>query len=1073
MGIRFAFDLGTNSIGWAVLEFGPGLYGETRVENLPKRLIASSVRIFRDGRNPKDQQSLAAMRRGPRAQRRRRDRFLLRRADLIKALTAAGLWPADPAQAAALAAFNPYQLRAEGLSRALTPHEFGRALFHLNQRRGFKSNRKADRKNKENGKIAKAAADLRERLKKENANTLGEFLWRRQNKPDVSQRDPARIRLQGEGAKALYEFYPMREMIEDEFSQLWKAQAGFAPALLTDDRRDAIHKVLFRQRPLKKPKVGFCTFVPNETRLPKALPLVEARVIYETLNHIEIDSGGLKHRKLDKNERDALATVLLAGKNQTMAQIRKALKLSGGEKINFEEGGRDKLEGAKSAWALGEKGPVGKAWHGWPLEKKDAFISLLLTEDDDEALIDKLMEKFGLTLEQAAKAATVIPEEGYSRLGATANAAILKELMAEVIPYNEAVKRAGWHHSDGRDGEIRIPLPYYPEVLGRHIIPGDGASDDIFERLGRIANPTVHICLNQLRRLINALIARFGSPDEIVLELGRDLKNSVEKKKEIEAENRKNREAAEKRSELLRSEEIGQPDTGENRARLRMFEEQVKAGGGVARCPYTLRQIGLRELFTSEIDIDHILPMSRTLDDGRANKILCYRECNRIKRNQTPHEAFGAGWTTARGERVEWDAIAANAASLHKGQRWRFQPDAMEKFNANDRDFLARQLNETRYLSRLAKAYVGKVCDPDKVWVVTGQMIGLLRGKWGLNDLLLGHNVEDMTAEQEEKARKNRDDHRHHAIDAIVIGSMTRGVVNEIARRAGQAEGRGDRLFAGLEPPFAALREETRKALQTMTVSHKPEHGKDGALHEDTAYGFVKDEAEAREIGNLVRRKGIDGLTGPEIDSVRDPLLRKELQALRAPFADGKGKVKDVKAFQQALKAFGEEKKIRHIRVGKADKSVTPIADRKTGAAYKAVVPGENHHMDVVAMRDGSWQGFAASVFEVNRKGWRPRWEAEKLGGKLVMRLHKGDMIELADPDGVRRVKTVVRLNPSGNRIYLVRHHDAGDFQKRNDDDDDFFRWDLAAIGKLKERGAVAVRVDETGRATRRRSNVL
>jgi CRISPR-associated endonuclease Csn1 len=964
-------------------------------------------------------------------------------------------------------------LRAEALERALTPHELGRALFHLNQRRGFKSNRKADRKNKEDGKIAEGAKRLRERLASENARTLGEFLWRRQNKTNVAQRLPARIRLQGLGAKALYEFYPTREMIEDEFGQIWRAQAQFAPDVVTAEKGEAIHRVLFRQRPLKPPKVGFCTLVEGEQRLPKALPSVEARVIYETLNHIEI---GAKARKLDLGERNALATVLLSGKNMTMGQIRKALKLPADQKINFEEGGRDKLEGAKSAWALGEKGPIGKAWAAWPLDRKDEFVWTLLTEADEFALVEILKRDFTLTEDQAARAAAIVPEEGYARLGPTANAAILAELIADVIPYSEAVVRAGkrrgenWHHSDERDGEILKPLPYYPEVLGRHIIPGDGVSEDTFQRLGRIANPTVHICLNQLRRIVNDLVATHGQPDEIVLELARDLKNSLERRKEIEADNRRNREAAEKRTQKLI--ELGQPDTGENRARLRMFEEQERAGAGVARCPYTLRAIGLTDLFSSEVDIDHVLPMSRTLDDGRANRLLCFREANRVKRNQTPWEAFGNGWTTAKGERVEWSAITANADTLPKGARWRFLPDAMERFNADGRDFLARQLNETRYLSRLAKAYLSKSCNPDNVWVVTGLMIGLLRGKWGMNDLFADHNHADLSPEAEEKARKDRNDHRHHAIDAIVIGAMTRGLVNEIARRAGQATDRDERLFAGLEPPFPEFRQAARAALDKMTVSHKPEHRTTAALHEDTAYGFIRGEKEAREIGNLVRRKPIDSLTGPEVDAVRDPVLRRELGAIRAPFADGKGKVKDAKAFQQALKAFGEERQIRRIRVGKADQSIVAIGDRHTGETYKALVPGENHHMDIVQMRDGSWKGFAATYFEINRKDWRPRWEAERTGGKLVMRVHKGDTIELVDTDGVRRIKTIVRLSPSNNILYLVRHTDAGDFQKRHDDPDDAFRWDFANVGKLRERGAVAVRVDEIGRVRRRKSNI-
>ena len=1073
MGIRYSFDLGTNSIGWAVWSFGPGPYGV----DTPLVLLDAGVRIFRDGRNPKDQQSLAVMRRVPRAQRRRRDRFLLRRQDLIGALAAAGLWPVNPGCAAALARLNPYQLRAEGLERTLTPDEFGRALFHLNQRRGFKSNRKADRKNGDDGKIAEGAKRLRERLAAENARTLGEFLWRRQNKGNVAERLPARIRLQGAGAKALYEFYPTREMVEDEFLQLWRTQARFAPDFVTEEKREQIHRVLFRQRPLRPPKVGFCTLVEGEQRLPKALPSVEARVIYETLNHIEIATG-VKTRKLDIGERDALASVLLSGKNLTMGQIRKALRLSADQKINLEEGGRDKLQGAKTAWALGEKGPIGKGWGAWPLARRDTLVQALLAEADEFALVERLKRDFALTDAQASQAAAVMPEEGYARLGPTANAAILEQLMADVIPYSEAVVRAGkkrgedWHHSDERDGEILNPLPYYPEVLARHIIPGDGKSADIFERLGRIANPTVHICLNQLRRIVNDLVAAYGQPDEIVLELARDLKNNLERKKEIEAENRKNRENAENRSKRL-IEEFRQPDTGENRARLRMFEEQERAGAGVARCPYTLRAIGLTDLFSSAVDIDHILPMSLTLDDGRANKLLCYREANRVKRNQTPHGAFGGGWTTAKGERIEWEAIAANAAALPKGARWRFLPDAMERFNADGRDFLARQLNETRYLSRLAKAYLSKACNPDYVWVVTGQMIGLLRGKWGLNDLFIDHNRADLSPEAEEKARKNRNDHRHHAIDAIVIGAMTRGLVNEIARRAGQAVDHDERLFADLEPPYPEFRQSVRGAIEKLAVSHKPEHRKVAALHEDTAYGFVRDGEEAREIGNLVRRKPVDMLTGPEVDAVRDPVLRRELRAVRTPFADAKGKVKDAKGFQQALKEFAESHKIRRVRVGKSDESVVAIGDRRSGEAYKAVVPGENHHMDIVQMRDGVWKGFAATYFEVNRKNWRPRWESDKTGGKLVMRVHKGDTIEVLDADGIRRIKTVVRLSPSNNILYLVKHTDAGDFQKRHDDPDDPFRWDFANIGKLKERGAIAVRVDEIGRVTRKRSNVL
>src|SRR5690606_1435482 len=121
---RLGLDIGTNSIGWCVFDLDRN--------GRPKSIRKIGVRIFSDGRDPQSGTSLAAERRGPRGARRRRDRYLRRRADLMKALIGAGLMPADETARKALERHDPYRLRAEGLDRALSLHEFGRALFHLN-----------------------------------------------------------------------------------------------------------------------------------------------------------------------------------------------------------------------------------------------------------------------------------------------------------------------------------------------------------------------------------------------------------------------------------------------------------------------------------------------------------------------------------------------------------------------------------------------------------------------------------------------------------------------------------------------------------------------------------------------------------------------------------------------------------------------------------------------------------------------------------------------------------------------------------------------------------------------------
>lgn len=1058
MGIRFSFDIGTNSIGWAVWRFGvdpTGIFGK----DAPLELLGSGARIFKDGRNPKDGKSLAEMRRGPRSMRRRRDRFLLRRADLMQALIKTGLMPAEESARKKLQELDPYELRGKGLDERLELHALGRAIFHINQRRGFRSNSKIDKKDNEKGKIAAAAKRLEEQLQAEKCRSFGEFLWLRhrgRNGDPKRVRDPerlaVRIRLDGFGAKALYEFYPTRDMLRHEFDLLWQAQAKHHPDVLTLETRETIETILFRQRPLKKPKIGRCTFVAEEERLPKALPSVLEREMYERLNHLRFVDAGGRERGPSLQERDVLAGFLRHEDKLTFTKLRKALKLGGDIRINYEEGDEDNLRGIVVNKIMAKPDHFGSGWQHLPLTKKDAFVRLIIEEVDDDALMGKLVDTHGLSFEQAENCMTAPLPDGYSRLGPTANAAILEALVnelgpkGEVVTYAQAVERAGWHHSDERDGEIWPQLPYYGRVLQRHILPGTMAPEDKKDEAafwGRVTNPTVHIGLNQLRRIANRLIERHGHPDQIVVELARELKLGEKQKDDERKRNLRNRDANDQRRQKL--SELGAELNGAAMAKLKLFEEQMV--GGVVLCPFSGKAIGIEKLYSPDIEIEHLLPWSRSLDDGNANKVLCYREWNRRKRGKTPHEAFG--------ETPQWPDILARAGGYRKEKRWRFYPDAMEVFEKNG-DFLQRQLNETKYLSRLAKGYLGRICNPDQVYVTPGRLTALLRGKWGLNDIL-GHN------------HKNRFDHRHHAIDAIVIGTMTRSLIQQVAREAGKLE-EGDHyqnVIGRFDWPFANFRQVVRDVVENIIVSHKTEHGKKGALHEETAYGLIENEAEAREIGNLVRRKPIADLTPGEVDRIRDPHLRKVVQEIVAPFRDAKGAVKDIKAFSAALIAFGSshgEKGIRRVRVGKENRSAVGIQQQNgNGNIYKMVTPGENRHIDVVQMRDGSWKCFSATVYEVNQKDWRPFWERHKLGGKLVMRLQKGDLIELLDDDGFRRIKQVVQLEPSSNRVRLAEAYQGGPLEKRNKDDDDLFRWDLASIARMKEREAVYLRVNEIG----------
>ncbi|MDP3413711.1 MAG: type II CRISPR RNA-guided endonuclease Cas9, partial [Polaromonas sp.] len=123
MRYRLALDLGSTSLGWAMVRLNSN--------NEPCAVIKAGVRIFSDGRNPKDGSSLAVTRRDARAMRRRRDRLLKRKTRMMSTLIAHGFFPADADQRKAMETVNPYVLRAKGLDTALAPMEFGRALFHI------------------------------------------------------------------------------------------------------------------------------------------------------------------------------------------------------------------------------------------------------------------------------------------------------------------------------------------------------------------------------------------------------------------------------------------------------------------------------------------------------------------------------------------------------------------------------------------------------------------------------------------------------------------------------------------------------------------------------------------------------------------------------------------------------------------------------------------------------------------------------------------------------------------------------------------------------------------------------
>ncbi|WP_119034258.1 type II CRISPR RNA-guided endonuclease Cas9 [Hephaestia caeni] len=1061
---RLGLDIGTNSIGWCLVEFD-------EEHTIGIRVLDIGVRIFSDGRDPKTGASLAVDRRTARAMRRRRDRYLRRRSVFLDTLIQYGLMPVDADEARLIAARDPYSIRARALTERLEPYAIGRALFHLNQRRGFLSNRKAERRS-EDGKIANGAKALDQAMAEAKADTLGQFLAGRAEK---------RVRLNGESQG--YDFYPQRRHIEYEFQRIWEEQTGYHPTLLTEEARAALHRVLFYQRPLKEPEVGVCLFAGrygiarDERRLPKAHPLFQERRLYEEVNQLEITTPGEAPRKLTLDQRDKLILALRDKRKVSFASLAKTLKLQPGESFNKANETRTDLTGNEVRAVLGDKKRFGGDWHHKTPEAQWEIIERLIDEEDPETLHAYLTVTCGLDEVTADAVAKAPLPEGFGRLGEIATRRILEQLKTREIngapiTYSQAVEACGWHHSDDRTGEVLDRLPYYGELLSRDIPPGTfdprdlegGRREKKMERYwGKITNPTVHIGLRQLEKLINAIITVHGRPDQIVVELARELNLSEKDKDEHNRRIRKNTADAQARSRKLIEEGID--DTGTNRARLKLWEEL--SGNLVDRfCPYcgdSGKLIGFRALFSDEVDIDHIIPYSRSLDDSAANKVVAHRNCNRAKGNKTPYERWGS-------DPERWDRITAQVAHLRKSKQWRFGPEAMARFE-KDGGFLARQLTDTQYLSRLAGKYLRSLYPTKEdgcVYVVPGRMTAMLRRKWGLNSLLPDHNYVE---NEHSNAPKNRLDHRHHAIDAAVVAVTTRATLQKIARAAGEAEDRDlDRLTVDIEQPWSGFREELGEKLLRVTVSHKADHGRKGRpsrhrdvtagrLHNDTAYGLTGDVAADGKTPIVVHRVPLASLKPGDLtnpDRIPDRALRDALYEWTRDLT-GKSFEAALQRFRDTHPVFGG---IRRVRV-REPLNVIPIRDA-SGRAYKAYKGDANARFELWQLPDGGLKTRVVTMFEAHqhKQDDRPHPAAKRL-----LTLRQNDLLAVERNGEPREILRVVGFNVRG-RLTLAAAQEAGNLKERDglSNDRDPFKYVYLSGRSIVKAKARQVRVDPLGR---------
>ena len=1012
-------DLGANSIGWAILSAEP-VEKDGRLK--PVKIEQTGVRVFEAGvegdiESGKDE-SRNLKRREARSHRRQLERRARRLTNLFHLLQNAKLLPQDgsgedspPTRDLILDKLDqdlfaqwkkkleakgatkeelrllgkriPYLLRAQALDEKLEPFELGRALYQLAQRRGFLSNRKTSSKKKDEDRsvVKKEISELGEKIKSSGCRTLGEYF---------SRLNPEEERIRSR--------WTARQMFADEFEKIWTAQSRYYPEILTDDFKKQVHHAIFHQRPLKIQHhlIGQCEWEKNRKRAPMAILPAQRFRLLQQVNHttVTMPHPDGEIRPLSPEERASLIAALETQGDLKFKAAKKIIGLPQNCTFNFESGGEDRFLGNRTAAKLikffGEN-----RWQEFSERDRDRIVEDSLSISKEEALARRAIKVWGLSGEKAKEFADLELEPGYAHLSRQALRKLLP-LLEQGKAYMEAAHEI---YGDRPPPQAR---DFLPPVLDKDALP-------------ELRNPIVHRALTELRKVVNAIIREHGKPAQIRIELARDLKKTRKQREQIWKKNRQNQKGREKAAEQIIREAGIQNPTRADKEKYLLWEECGRV------CPYTGKTINISQLLgpTPQFDIEHIIPFSRCLDDSFFNKTICEHEENRSrKREKTPWEAYGAN-------SEKWEEIIQRV-KLFEGEA---KQAKLERFLLKDLesldDFASRQLNDTRYAAKEAKKFLGLLYGEEalkRVQAGRGQITAYLRNEWDLNRIL-GDGGE-----------KSRDDHRHHAVDAVCISLTDPGTVHALSKAASRAFSERRRRFGHLDPPWPNFYEQVKESVGRIIVSHRVSRKVNGPLHEETFYSPPRQDEKGKSCVHV--RKRLEALTAKDIEEIVDPVVRQRVQTRLNEL--GGGDPKKLFAIQENLPWLetGDGRKIP-IKKARIKKSLSPFKIGEAGRE-RYVDTGANHHLVIFEVKDKKgklhWEGEVVDQYKALKrlKAGEPIIKHDHgEGKKFILSLAGGEIIEIDEAEGKRglyRIRTYTALKQSLSQdaqVWFVQISDA------------------------------------------------
>jgi len=869
-------DIGTNSVGSAWVD-------------TDRKLIEMGVSVFPAGVEESETKRGAPKnqaRRGYRGQRKNTKRRAERKQQMRLFLTQQG-W-IDPNEKKWME-LNPWILRREGLKRELSPYEFGRVLLHLTQRRGawwFDEVSEEDiqkdveenveetaqeEKDKEAKKIKGAINNTKKKKKKYNARTFGELMAMKfeEQRIGVGEKGkkigmPIRNRTKA-SSEGTYEFCADREMIRDEFDKLWTTQKNFGGELaaqLTDDclkklddqTEDATWRhrgILFGQRKTYWDigTMGRCDLEPTDQKCPKADIYAQEFLVLETLNNITIIPPGEVKRHLNSDERKKVLMLLKTEESITENKVRKALGLHKGENktlytISLEKDPKREL----NTWWFHRDiitGAIGESiWEGMSLNQKESINKAILKFDpankkDIQTLLEGCQEWWNFDEEQAKR----FIEAWKKRPKIDNRVNYSRKAIKNLLPYmrepywltvNEARQMFCEDASNGATKEQRE----------RYSFNGSGANHRTRQYLEKhpdmlppapeeISNPVVRKAIHEVRQHIQDWIRKFGcKPDRVVVELARVGRQSaiVRNKQLIE-----NRQREERKKEIIaqyKLEDLTEPQQYKAVKRVLLYIDEQKNCCAYCDNPLSKENDTASVARGIGVELDHITPQSRGGDNGLNNLVLCHTGCNRGKGNKTPKE-----WLTDE----QFKNLERKLRHLKKENKTKW--DNLHREAPDIDEFTKSQLNDTAYASTqvanwLNDALYGEDKEGRRIFTTKGRYTNWLRRDWQL--------FPDGTDEWTSK--KDRGDHRHNALDAVVVAFTDVERLKKLAHAVeawelAKAEGKEPPKRKRLDPPWGTVesfRKQVMDKYKDMIVSHcAARRGLTGKLHKDEHFGAI------------------------------------------------------------------------------------------------------------------------------------------------------------------------------------------------------------------------------------------